>query len=121
MTTIISPTNAARPTRGRRLAAASLLAAALALGGSGLLHPAIAAAAPPVTPVTPAPGPGSPVVITPALPPGTGPSETDRGWDIEQFDQCMERRQSADSFCCENSGGVWANGKCQAPPAQNAQ
>jgi hypothetical protein len=49
MTTIASYTNAARPTRGRRLAAATLFAAAVAVGAAPL-YPAIAGAEPPVTP-----------------------------------------------------------------------
>jgi hypothetical protein len=71
MTTIASYVHQCRPPHpGRRLAAATLFAAAVAVGAAPL-YPAIAGAEPPVTP---APGPGSPVMtLAPDLPPGRDP------------------------------------------------
>jgi hypothetical protein len=52
-------------------------------------------------------------------------------WDIERYDDCMEAVNRPDPSeqlawtrkCCLDSGGVWndALGKCQSPPAQQAQ
>jgi hypothetical protein len=76
MTTIASYVHQCRPPHpGRRLAAATLFAAAVAVGAAPL-YPAIAGAEPPVTPVTPAPGPGSPVMT---LAPGPTPRAGTRG------------------------------------------
>jgi hypothetical protein len=119
MTTIASPSSGARPARRRRPLSAALLAAGIAAGA--LLQPAIAAAAPPVTP-TPRPvPPGAP--LHPALPSGpTGAGETGGGWDIETFDTCMAQRWGDGDYCCTISGGVVGpNHLCQAPPAQHAQ
>jgi hypothetical protein len=122
MTTIASPSSGARPSRGRRLAAATLFAAALALGAAWA-QPAIAAAAPPVTP-TPRPvPPGAP--LTPALPPRGPGAGAAGGWDIEAYDACVAQ-EGETQFCCESSGGVWnaidvAGHRCSAPPARREQ
>ena len=118
MTIIASPASGARPARRRRRLSATLLAAGIAAGT--LLQPAIASAAPPVTPTPVPPKPAS--GLGPALPPGP-PGETGGGWDLEAYDNCVHYRGDV-RYCCDISGGVWVgdtNGKCQAPPAAHAQ
>jgi Spy/CpxP family protein refolding chaperone len=43
-------------------------------------------------------------------------------WDIEAFDNCMQRPDANEATCCILSDGVWgANGHCQAPPGRILQ
>lgn len=103
MTSTVSTSTAARRARGRRLVAVTLFAAAVAVGAASV-PPAIAGAEPTVTPLPPKP---------PGLP--------DIGWDIEGYDSCMAIGGHTPYYCCVNTGGRWAAGKCTAPPAKNAQ
>jgi hypothetical protein len=43
-------------------------------------------------------------------------------WDIEAYDNCMQRPDADEGTCCVLSNGVWgANGHCQAPPGRILQ
>ena len=82
-----------------RIVAATVLAAAVALGSATLAEPAIAS----------------------AMPKGGG----DGGWDIEYYDQCMREGQWSPQQCCVQSGGQWSpsffhygEGTCSSPPAK---
>ena len=122
MTTIASYTNAGRPTRGHRLAAAALFAAAVGLGAAPL-YPAMAGAEPPVTPVTPAPGPGAPeITLAPDLPPGPGPGGpgVEGGFDAGWYAACVKSGNYTKEWCCTTFGGVWNGSGCTAPPAPHA-
>ena len=86
--------------RLRRLVPAALFAVAIALGA-----PAMANAEPNT---------------------GQGP---DREWDIEAYDNCMNKTIRNADLCCYESGGDFGpsqdgdeagSGHCQAPPAQSA-
>jgi hypothetical protein len=80
----------------RRVIPAVLLAAAATVGGSAVGDPAVACAEP-----------------------NTGE------WDIEKYDACMERARdlpfpdyvNAVEMCCINSGGIFKDFTCTAPPA----
>jgi hypothetical protein len=93
-------TNSARSPRLRRLMLTAVVAPTIVLGSSALVQPAFANAV------------------------------LGRDWDIEAYDNCVKEgmaathgnpkyRESLEYECCDRSGGVWKDGKCVAPPANN--
>ena len=97
----------------------ALAAAAITLGATAVIDPALASAAPPVT-TNPAP-PSQPTAI-PALPKGGG------GLDMEKYQNCIDFGTVTPMECCVNAGGIWSppgsghpQGDCLAPAENTRQ